>query len=143
MVFHDLPSPDNTCIPSTLAFHNKVQEVFRRVTAVRKTLPTLVPSLLAFIRGDVGPWLATQDIDSVGTAPPGSARKEQLDELLRRVRVAERVLAAAAAGGRADGSVAADAAASGRRQAVTEDEESDDAELSEDEDVGGDDAKLV
>jgi hypothetical protein len=39
-----------------------------------------------------------------------SLSKEKLDELLRRVRVAERVLAAAAAGGRADGSIARAAA---------------------------------
>ena len=74
----------------------QVQEVFRRVAAVRKKVPTLVPSLLAFVRGDVGPWLATQDTEAVaGGGGEGAAAKapvtkglpkDQLDELLRRVR---------------------------------------------------------
>ena len=124
-----LPSPPHPRHPH---HGDQVQEVFRRVAAVRKKLPTLVPSLLAFIRGDVGPWLATQDTAAAKT-PGGTLKdlrpKEQLDELLRRVRVAERVLAAAAAGGRADGSVAAGTSMRGEESQGSEsDEESDDSD---------------
>ena len=86
-----------------------MQDVFGRAAATRKQNPSFAPSLLSFIRGCVGPWLASLEADSGSggaTAAGGVLSKEKLDELLRRVRVAERVLTAAAAGGRADGSVA-------------------------------------
>ena len=75
-----------------------VQEVFAKVAAVRKADPKLVSSLLLFIRRSVGPWLAAQDAGGKiegGEAGPGGAR---LDELMRRVRVAEKVLASAGSG---------------------------------------------
>lgn len=81
----------------------EVQEVFGRAAANRKQNPTFAPSLLSFVRGDVGPWLSTMEAGGTGAA---SLPKEKLDELLRRVRVAERVLAAATSGGRTDGSAA-------------------------------------
>ena len=91
----------------------EVQEVFGRAAATRKQNPSFAPSLLSFVRGDVGPWLATLE-EAGGAAAAGrrgggargSLPKEKLDELLRRVRVAERVLAAATSGGRTDGSAA-------------------------------------
>ncbi len=91
----------------------EVQEVFGRAAAIRKQMPKFAPALLLFVRGDLGPWLASQEAAGGGGAEDaaGALTKAQLDELMRRVRVAERVLAAAAAGGRADGSTATAAVA--------------------------------
>ncbi len=68
-----------------------MQDVFGRVAAQSKKLPALVPAMLNFVRSDLGPWLATQG------GGEGEGRR-QLDEVMRRVRQAERVLAAAAGG---------------------------------------------
>ena len=116
--------------PSSTAVRPVLTTAVDAVVVRNIQAPTLAPSLLAFLRSDVGPWLAAQEAAGEGAAPEllggrgrggkaaaaaavdgggtggtgGGASSAQLDELMRRVRVAERVLAVAAAGGRADGS---------------------------------------
>jgi nucleolar MIF4G domain-containing protein 1 len=74
-----------------------VQEVFLRLTQQRKTHAPTIAAMLTFVRGSVGPWLASQvaggGSEGGGAATAGGALSQgQLDELLRRVRMAERVL---------------------------------------------------
>ena len=88
----------------------EVTDLFSRVAKERKTLGPLISGLALFVRGSLGPWLAT--LGPQGGAPAGAGRKggaaagegagqgltaEQCDELLRRVRAVERVLTASAA----------------------------------------------
>ncbi|GFH31124.1 MI domain-containing protein [Haematococcus lacustris] len=69
----------------------QVQQIFQRVALQARDLGNLAPSLLLFVRAHLGSWLAGQEADfKVG--------KCSADELLRRVRVAEAVLASARGG---------------------------------------------
>lgn len=75
-----------------------VQDVFLRLTAQKKAYGALVAALLVFVRNVVGPWLASQDAvhsdaaAGAASAAGGALSQAQLDELLRRVRMAERML---------------------------------------------------
>jgi hypothetical protein len=76
-----------------------VQDIFSRLVALRKGLPKLLSSMLLFVKSNLGPWLANKEAAEPSNAtlltegPRDKTSSEQIDELLRRVRTAERILA--------------------------------------------------
>lgn len=91
------------CIQQLLAAAKStadVKEVFSRLSGERaKPLALTVSALLLFVRTRVGPWLSEQPAE--GVAGPMGGGAVGTDELLKRLRVAEKVLSQASVKGEA------------------------------------------
>lgn len=67
-----------------------VKDVFERLAAQRRQIAETVVSIQGFLKSSVGPWLANMDQVEGGKLK----QKMDVDELLRRCRMAEKTLAA-------------------------------------------------